>query len=382
MKILYSTAILCSLFLGACLSEEKETDSKSIQVSLKPESATEQASSAPQTTAAKETPPKEAKKPAVDPKVEIEKWNSYVDLGNAVENYFHQALYSYQEAYGHGPTYQPRDFYGLKESFSQTMSEATTLAKAINAALTKAAIPPHSSLDTAVTELGRNLQNLWGALMAARDLQAESSRDANFAAANQERAATLHKSIYDYYQQLNDAYLRFREILNSADAERRKKDIQNMATQGLKIRSFMLKAIDSAQALQTLLGQNNVSSATLHLLTLEDFNPLFSQFLLSADEFENALDNSGDDQADKENLAAEPLAAFRQQLTVVRAAAASLLVRHQLKTTAEEEPGAIMGTPEHFALELGRLIDLYNQAIDPTAQSDQPNDDDETGFFN
>ncbi len=317
--------------------------------------------------------PKAEAKPEVkvDRKAEIEKWNSYVDLANEIETGLNPALNKYFEAFGNGPTYQPANREAKTRNFIAALSSPGQLAETIDQALLMAAREPKSDLDQNVSELAAHLKTLRQHLLRAREYHAASpdqegdstpSASGEFQPSAPDEAQALHAKIHDAFQNFTAAYGRFRDGLNRADAERRKRDIQEMDDQGLVIRTAMLGLIDHAQELQDMLSSHSITSETLQALDMDQFSPLYDEFMKSADNFEKTL--ADPQQPAREKLKLQTLGGFTQQLMVVRASATSLMARYQLKTKALPFPEETPGTPEHFGRVLGDLVDLYNAAVE------------------
>ncbi len=356
-SIFIAIPIFSLMFIIGCLGDDPETDQPaqvvtSIQASLKEEP--------------KPAPKAESK---VDRKSEIEKWNSYVDLGNDLETDYFQVINSYFDAFGNGPDYKPTDQTAKIDAFTNSLTSPEQLSKTVEQALLMSAREPQNELDQAVGELAGHFKTLWQALIRSREYHAAGTHPPATGEGQEvgsgfgpDSAQILHTQIYESYQGLNATYSRFRDTLNKADAERRKKDIQEMGGQGLVIRPAMLKLIDHVQALQDLLSSRSITSETLPNLNIDDFTPLFNEFMKSAEEFEKTLGDRR--QPAREKLKETALVSFNQQLMVVRASATSLLARHQLKTKAEPFPEETPGTPEHFGRAAGDLVDRYNAAIE------------------
>lgn len=351
--------------LGGCLDSQPETE-ESGQVSSIVGSLEPQPDSPPMSPA--------------DQKAEIEKWNSYVDLGNEIETTFQSAMNAYFDIFGRSPAYQLADQQQI-ESFMAAMLGPDRLTKLIQTAVEMSARAPQSELDQAVGEMSVHFSDLWSGLVEAhRQLKSPQVFDPapvsepemvdqdmpGQDSSNQEALVSppplisqqLHNRIYESHQGLVITYGKFQDILGKADAVRREKDLRNMAEKGMVLRTALLKLIDTAQNLQDMLSSRSITSSTLTNLDIAEFTPLYSSFQESIDEFEKAMQDPG--QLAREKLKPAALVNFTQQLMVVRASVTSLMARLQLQTGAEPFPEESPGTPEHFGRELGFLVDQYN----------------------
>ncbi len=287
---------------------------------------------------------------------EIEKWNTYVDLSNNLETELNPALQNYFRLFGYSPEYIPTDRPEFAADILSAMVANQELAREIDQALAKAA-GSDNDLDQATYEMSLHLKQLWAGLVKARDYYAGGGAAPEDYAAMRE----THASIFQAYQGLEATRVRFWDVLSKEDAERRKRDIQNMADQGLALRPAMLRLLDSGQALQDLLSGRNITSATLASLNLDDFRPLNDAFALSIADFD-LLENETENPA-QEGLKAEDLERFSRQAWETLAAANQLIERRQNKDPGEAGADEAVGTPEHFGRELGELVDLYNEIV-------------------
>jgi len=293
----------------------------------------------------------------LDERAEIEKWNSYVDLGNSIDISFYRAMNAYFDAFGNGSAYKANAPSEAVDRFAAALPAPQELSTAIDQAIIMSAREPKSDLDLAVEEITPHLKTLWSALIASRDHHAGRKHLLE----GDTVAAELHTRIFDAYQGLAATYDRFRDILNQADAARRKTDLQAMVDKGLVIRPAMLKLLDNAQALQDFLSSHSVTSGTLASLDLEVFEPLYDEFVLSFQEYEKVATNPG--QPKKEGLKPQIIGDFGTQAARVKAAADALVERRRNKAVPADEPQTITGTPEQFASVLGELVDMYNFAL-------------------
>lgn len=290
-------------------------------------------------------------------KEEIEKWNLYVDLSNYLETDLNPALQDYLRIFGYSPHYRAADEPEYVADLLSAMVANKQLAREIDQALTKAA-KSDSDLDQATYEMSLQLKQLWASLVKARDYYAGQGPGADEAAASQ-----AHADIYEAYLALEASRGRFWEILSREDAERRKRDIQEMGRRGLTLRPAMLKLLDDGQALQDLLSGRNISSASLNHLSLDDYRPLYDRFAASIAEFDRQLEEAENPAG--ENLRPEELEKFSQQAWAALASANQLLEYLGEKNPGQGDPEDVPGTPEHFARKLGDLVGLYNATIVP-----------------
>lgn len=291
-------------------------------------------------------------------KAGIQKWNSYVDLGNALDADFYRAINSYFDAFGNSAEYRPAAQAGLAGEFQAAMSDPIPLASAIEQALALASQEPKNELDQAVFEVTGHLRDLWGGLNRFRELLTTDSA----AGDDQEEARRqLHEKIYEAYQGLAAAYGRFRDTLGQADSERRKEDIQAMRDKGLKLKPAMLKVVDDAQSLQNLLSGRSISSGTLRTIPETELRPLLDELFRSAADFAKVLDQTG--KSDREGLKDKPLTDFQAQVRQVMDSAQGLDRRVRHAEPAPANPENIPGTPEHFGQTVGQLVDYYNSAL-------------------
>lgn len=290
-------------------------------------------------------------------KKEIEKWNVYVDLSNYLETDLNPALQDYLRIFGYSPDYRPADEPEYVADLLSTMVANQELAREIDQALAKAA-NSDSDLDQATYEMSLQLKQLWGSLVKARDYYAGTAEGADEA-----KAREAHADIYEAYMAVEATRGRFWELLSKEDAERRKRDIQEMGERGLTLHPAMLKLLDDGQALQDLLSGRNISTASLRNLSLEDYRPLYDQFAASIAAFDRLRDENENPAA--EGLKPADLEKFSQQAWGALASANQLIEHLQGKNISDGNPEDIPGTPEHFARKLGDLVDLYNTTIAP-----------------
>ena len=293
----------------------------------------------------------------LDERAEIEKWNSYVDLGNSIDTSFYRAMNAYFDAFGNGSTYKSDASSEAIDRFAASLPAPLELSRAIDQAILMSGKEPKSDLDLAVEEITPHLKTLWGALIASRDHHAGRKHLLE----GDTLAAELHTQIFDAYQGLAASYDRFRDILNQADAARRKTDLQAMVDKGLVIRPAMLKLLDDAQALQDFLSSHSVTSGTLASLDLEAFEPLYGEFTQSFKDYEKVTANPG--QPKKEGLKPKVIEDFGVQAAQVKASADKLMERRRNNAPKVDDPQAVPGTPEQFAAVLGDLVDMYNFAL-------------------
>lgn len=285
---------------------------------------------------------------------EIEKWNSYVDLGNNVDADFYKALDAYFEAFGSGPDYKLDAPQDLIDAFVVALPSPLELSRSIDRAMALATKNSQDELDLAVAEVLPHLKTLWNHLTTAKSLYERGKGEEGSSS-----AAELHNKIYESYQALSITYDRFRGVLGQADAARRKTDLQTMLDQGLVIRPAMLLLLDSAQTLQDYLSSHSITTATLAGLDLAVFEPLFDEFLKDYDLYNQVISDTA--QAKAENVPSGLIASFTGQAMVVKEAAQELVERRRNANTVED--GQQLGTPEHFAEVLGELVDLYNSGL-------------------
>ena len=288
-------------------------------------------------------------------KEEIQKWNLYVDLGNYMTGDFNPAMDEYFNRFGPGADYRPsggQDQY--MADFLSRLVDENHLGREIELALAKAA---HSDdvLDQATYEMGVHLKEVWAELIKARDYYAAGQYESD----NYAEAQEVHARIYEAYMSLSTTNTRFWDILTKEDAERRKRDIQEMVNQGLSLRPAMLEVIDKGQALQDLLNNLSITYGSLSSLEPEKFRLPYEEFNQSVASFEAALTAVGD-KNNPEGLKTASLADFKRRVQEVKASAADLIELRRLKGSLDESPENISGTPEHFGRELGLLVDSYN----------------------
>jgi|GEM_PF-2275196 len=288
-------------------------------------------------------------------KEEIEKWNLYVDLGNYMETDLNPALQDYLRIFGYSPQYRPADEPEYVADLLSTMVANRELGREIDQALAQAA-KSDSDLDQATYEMSLQLKQLWSSLVKARDYYAGRG-----AGPDETAAREAHADIYEAYLALEASRGRFWELLSREDAERRKRDIQEMGQRGLTLRPAMLKLLDDGQAIQDLLSGRNITSASLHNLSRDDYRPLYDRFAASIAEFDRRLEETEDPAG--ENLKPDELEKFSQQAWATLASANKLLEYLGGKNPGEGNPEDRPGAPEHFARKLGDLVDLYNTTI-------------------
>ena len=312
-----------------------------------------------QKPAASEAEPAAAETAAAGRKAEIQKWNSYVDLGNALDTSFYRAINSYFDAFGNGAEYRPSERSELVEEFRAALADPAPLAAAIGQALAMSSKEPKNELDQAVFEITGHLGELWSGLTRFRELlDAEAAPES----ADPEVARRqLHKKIYEAYQGLAGTYGRFRDTLNKADSERRKEDIQAMRDKGLVLKPAMLKVVDNAQSLQNLLSSRYITSSTLGTIPEAELRPYLDELVQSAADFAKVMEQT--DKSGPEGLKAKPLADFQAQAQVVSDSAAGLDRRIRLLEPTPADPENVTGTPEHFGRMVGLLVDNYNSAL-------------------
>lgn len=287
-------------------------------------------------------------------KAEIEKWNLYVDLGNYLTGDFNPAMDEYFNKFGPGADYRPSGQDQYMADFLSRLVDENHLGREIELALAKAA---HSDdvLDQATYEMGVHLKEVWSELIKARDYYAAGQYESD----NYAEAQEVHARIYEAYMSLSTTNTRFWDILTKEDAERRKRDIQDMKNQGLSLRPAMLEVIDKGQALQDLLNNLSITYGSLPSLEPEKFRLPYEEFNQSITDFESALISVGD-KVNPEGLKNASLADFSRRVAEVKASAADLIELRRLKGSLDESPENISGTPEHFGRELGLLVDSYN----------------------
>ena len=302
-------------------------------------------------------------------KAELKKWNIYVDLSNELETTFQPAMSAYFAAYGAGSEYNSAENPMMAEGFRQTMGTPEHLSKIAEQAW-QVATPSEqgqtssNELDKAAKELLIQFRTLWSNLMeASKKLSTvEASSGGSASPAPATNPQVLHTKIYESYHSFIATHYNFQTILSQAALARRKRDIQTMKQDGLIVRSAMLKLIDTGQTLQNNLNSRNITSITLGTTEQSDLLPLFTDFQQSIDEFELSLGDPK--QLDQEKLEADSLEGFNQQLTIVEASTTGLMARIQLQTMGEPSSDKTPGTPEHFAHELGALVDKYNSIVE------------------
>ena len=307
-------------------------------------------------------------------KIELKKWNIYVDLSNELETTFQPAMNAYFAAYGHGAEYKLTESAMELEAFRQTMGTPDQLAKLAEEAW-KLATPKDpaqepnknssNDLDKAVIELLAQFRTLWENLVeASKKIPTVGSNptDGTTPAPTDVDPKVLHSKIYESYHNFIATHRNFQTILSQAALTRRKRDIQEMKQDGLILRSAMLNLIDAGQTLQNNLNSRNITSITLGVADPNDLLPLFASFQRSVEEFDSSL--SDPKQLDREKLKLASLEMFKQQLTIVKASATSLVARLKLQTAGEPFSDKTPGTPEHFARELGTLVDKYNSIVE------------------
>ena len=296
---------------------------------------------------------------AVGRKAEVQKWNSYVDLGNALDTSFYRAINSYFDAFGNSAEYRPTERTELVDEFLAALANPAPLASAIGQARAMSAQEPKNELDQAVFEITGHLGELWNGLTRFRELlSAEAGPDSSDSEADRRR---LHEKIYEAYQGLVGTYGRFRDTLNRADSERRKEDIQTMRDKGLVLKPAMLKVVDNAQSLQNLLSSRYITSGTLGTIPETELRPYLDALVQSAADFAKVMEQT--DKPGPEGLKAKPLADFQAQVMAVADSAAGLDRRSRLLEPTPANPENVTGTPEHFGRMVGILVDNYNSAL-------------------
>jgi len=287
-------------------------------------------------------------------KDEIEKWNLYVDLGNYLDSDFNPAMDEYFNKFGLSSDYRPSDQEQYMADFLSRLIEDNQISREIELALAKAA---HSDgdLDLVTQEMGVHLREVWSELIKARDYYAAGKFESDDYAEAQE----VHARIYEAYMSLSVTNTRFWDILIKEDAERRKRDIQEMREQGLSLRPAMLEVIDKGQALQDLLNQLSITYGSLSSFNPEMFLPLYEDFNKSVNYFDSALADTST-KSNPEGVKEASLIEFKQRVNAAKESAADLIELRQLKGKLSDTPENTSGTPEHFGRELDFLIDTYN----------------------
>lgn len=287
-------------------------------------------------------------------KEEIEKWNLYVDLGNYLNSDFNPAMDEYFTRYGPGTDSPPGISDEYMADFLSRLVDDNQLSRELELALAKASAA-EGDLDQATYEMGVQLKEVWAELIRARDYYAGGEYESD----NYAQAKEVHDRIYDAYMSLSASNTRFLDILTKEDAERRKRDIQEMRDQGLVLRPAMLEVIDRGLALQELLNQLSITYGSLASFNPELFLPLYQDFEQSAAAFE-AVAAGLSDKGNPEGVKGAALADFTRRLSETKASAADLIELKRLKGKLDAPAEDSSGTPENFGRELGFLVDVYN----------------------
>ncbi|MDR1045508.1 MAG: YiiG family protein [Candidatus Adiutrix sp.] len=286
---------------------------------------------------------------------EIEKWNLYVDFGNHLETGFNLALSEYFKAFGNRPDYRPAERVEYVSDFIAAMGAEQSLSRDIEKTLA-AAEGSDKELDQATYEMSLQLQALWANLRRARDFHDAGGYPQD----NPGLARETHSRIYESYLGLEASYSRFRDLLNKEDSERRRQDLREMTESGLVLRPAMLRLIDDAQALQDHLLSRGLQAANLAELDLEALRPYYESYIRSFDDFEKANESV---KAAREGLAGQVLPRFRSQAAALTVSIRRLIELRRRGLDLDGDPENTPGGPENIGLELGRLVDLYNEAI-------------------
>lgn len=290
-------------------------------------------------------------------KAEIEKWNTYVDLGYYLESDFNPAMTEYFRTVGSNRAYVSAEHTEYIADLLSKMLENDHLARELELALAKAA-RSDGDLDQATYEMGVQLKEVWSELLKARDYYAAGEYESD----NYAQGREVHQRIYEAYMALESSQSRFSTMLAKEDAQRRQRDIEAMRAQGLTVRPAMLAIIDDGQKLQDALSRYSLSAGGLASLKAEEIDPLVRALgqsvavYASSDEILNIKADGA-----LEGLSGQTLADFGAQAQKALTAARNLLSPPPQRFDA---PGAGEGgleeKVEFFNQAQNSMIEIYN----------------------
>jgi hypothetical protein len=285
--------------------------------------------------------------------VGIEKWNTYVDLHNAMLDRFYPSIEIYFKVFGNEAAFRRPARENDRINFTNSTLNSNAFIEAIDLAINLSVLEPSDHLDLAAANLALPLKDLWADM---RELTAYF-RGREYAGDSYAKAEQIHTRILAVYQEVEAAFPVFLEFLSAQEAARRENDIARMRIQGYKVLPAMLAVLTAADDIHIYFVKNEISSDTLIKLNKAAFSPFCDRLEAALKALEEVMAKEA---AEKEGLDFNEVEVYCEAARQVRDMAAGVIDGHLKQQRVE---ALAQGSPESFNQEFNVLVKRYNSSI-------------------
>lgn len=281
----------------------------------------------------------------------LQKYNSYVDLSNYLNNWMLLNLSGYFNTFGYEYEFQfvkkrfdPAAFDGrvvspIVEQFFDQVDEAVQYADQS---------PVFEGADEQMKELGPKIKEL---MTTINEIESYYSSK-GFIEDEYNKGKELHRTLYDQYTSFWDAFLLFNEDFKVIIAEEEQKNLASLKDEGYMITYYAKSVVMNAKAIQEAFYTNKVFDDNLMEFDAIAYKALYTPLAENIDGFLKAIADSS--QAEQEGYS--NYWRFDTYITDVKAAATSIL-------QALEGEIANKSYLQQYDQALSSLISSYNNMI-------------------
>ena len=298
------------------------------------------------------TPGTSAMSDITDPAT-IDKQNAYIDLNNELINRFQKVVSDYVGEFGADATISVPD--GFDGFTMYTTNAADYLATAMEYADKAPSVP---DADAALKALQPDLAAYCQTLSDA----ATYYGDKNYVDDNYAKAQDYHSIIIGGYNALEAKIETFLMAVSQMLEGQDEQWLAYYQQQGLEIHYHTLKVLVTAQVIDDYLIGNNITAANIQDINLDDFKPVYDDFVTAYTGYNDAV--KGNDSAG----AAEgifSLSLYSSDLSDLKSSASTLIdMLNTGKMFDDLEISSLAdmtdGTPENISYCVSQLLSDYN----------------------
>ena len=295
----------------------------------------------------------------------IEKWNTYVNLENAIFDFFYPAAELYTETYGEQMEFQnakngqTNTTYSGRLIFNEKMPiHGAGLKSPSEKILGFDAQAPQSELDQAALAIAKPMAEFWENFVAMHNY----IDNKDYLEDDSAKAKEMHPKIVAASKELQTLLPDFHVRMKSENDSRRKAELEKMIKAGLRVTPAMLTTVISGEDVVSYLNQNNITRATLQDLNMNEYRALYDIFAKDAAALESLAED--EEVVKSERLQLTNVKSYARSVREVKKSAAELIEAYERKANFATNNE---GSPDKLINEYGRMIQNYNSAIRPSS---------------
>ena len=213
--------------------------------------------------------------------LDLDKWNSYVDLSGEYESvvldYVDDYFKHFDEEY-----VKPEGAFNYRHNIRLSRPNMDALAAA---AISNAGKAPQTDFDKLALTYAESLKALWAAAQAAEEYYGNKQ----YVDDGHAKGPELHSALMTAYDAWDSASDSFYEVMEKMGVERRALEYEEMRKEGMDVRAAMINMIIQGRRLADELERQNIPDEGVVALDLAAFRPVYDAMSAAQKELEERV---------------------------------------------------------------------------------------------